>query len=126
MEAEYTTKSTKCPPWEKRTLGRYWIFNVMCQESYPIGNGIRYPYDSWLGYTSFKQPSLLQLIKSGSILRYVGVIWFLFSCSLTSTGYLYTTILMLQWQIYDETYAKTGLKIGPPQLQLWLSEVHDC
>ena len=48
------------------------------------------------------------------------------SCSLTSTDKTYTTKLVLHERIYDETYAKTGLKFGPPLIWLWLLEVHVC
>ena len=43
----------------------------------------------------------------------VGVIWFVFACSPTSTDYIYTRELELQYQIYDETFGKKlGKKIG--------------
>ena len=57
---------------------------------------------------------------------YVGVNWFRFSCSPTSSNQIYKTKLMLHQQIYDETYANIISKIGPTMIQLWLSEVHVC
>ena len=47
--------------------------------------------------------------------RYVGVVLLCFSYSPSSTDHIYITKLMLQHkQLYDETYVKIGLKIGPP------------
>ena len=46
------------------------------------------------------------------------IMWLLldsFSCS-TFTNYIYTIKFILHQQIHDETYAITGLKIGPPLL----------
>ena len=50
---------------------------------------------------------------------YVGVICFVFPCSPTSTDYIYTTRLMLHQQIYNETLAKSRLKIGRPLLFIY-------
>ena len=46
------------------------------------------------------------------------------SSSRTCTDQFYTTKLMLHQQIQEETYAKIGLEIGPPLLQLWLLELY--
>ena len=57
-------------------------------------------------------------------LRYVCIIWFV--CDVFQLLPIRFTQLGLHYQIYDATYAKTLLKIGPPPNQLWLSEVHVC
>ena len=48
------------------------------------------------------------------------------SRSPTSANQIYTIEVVLHQQIYNEAYSKTGLKIGPPLIQVWLQEVHVC
>ena len=42
------------------------------------------------------------------------------SCSPASTDQIWTTKLVLHYQIYDEAPAKIGLAIKPPLIELWL------
>ena len=56
----------------------------------------------------------------------MGVNLVCFPCSPTSTDHIHTTLLVLHWQISDESSAKIGLGIGPLMIWLWLSEVHVC
>lgn len=62
-----------------------------------------------------------ELAVSSSHGRYVGVMWFAFSCSPTPTDKIYTRKWSIQ-QIYDEA----STKIGPPMIYLWLTKPHVC
>ena len=59
-------------------------------------------------------------------LRHVGCYLVRFSCFPTSTTYTYTKNLVLHYKIYNETSAKTRVKIKPPLTELWLMEVQVC
>ena len=52
------------------------------------------------------------------------LVWFL--CSATSANKISTTKRVLHYHVYDATFAKSRLKIGPPLIWVWLWDVHLC
>ena len=55
--------------------------------------------------------------------RCVGVVRFVLLCSSSSVDQIYVFEGVLHSRIYDEPFAKTRLKIGPPVICLWLLKV---